>query len=154
MDQFRISVFIHICAVLHNNALKTLQERQAPWTQNIKTWGMARNLCTALYMWFTKTNTALCLYKLFNLHFQHKVLMQSMCLNCEEYRYVRWDVLSCRDSSLPTLFFFFPSSPSLPLCFSALSPFQLCVLEATFPLHHKAHILSSFHCVANIVGND
>lgn len=36
MDQFIFSVFIYICPVLHNNALKILQERQAPWTQNIK----------------------------------------------------------------------------------------------------------------------
>lgn len=112
MDQFIISVFIYICPVLHNNALKTLQERQAPWTQNIK-----KLLNTTLYMWFTKTNTALCLYKLFNLHFQRKVLMQSMCLNCKEYQYVRWHVLSCRDSRLCPLSS--SSSPLLPPFLSA-----------------------------------
>lgn len=68
-------------------------------------------------MWFTKTNTALCLYKLFNLHFQHKVLMQSMCLNCKEYQYVRWHVLSCRDSRLCPLSS--SSSPLLPPSLSA-----------------------------------
>lgn len=69
-------------------------------------------------MWFTKTNTALCLYKLFNLHFQHKVLMQSMCLNGKEYQYVRWHVLSCRDSRLCPLSSS-SSSPLLPPSISA-----------------------------------